>query len=254
MLRTRIIPTLLLRNDSLVKTRSFKNFSYIGDPCNTVRIFNELEVDELVFLDITATRARKEPNFKLLAEIANECFMPVAYGGAIRSFEQAKRVFQLGFEKIVINSGAVENPSIVTQLATHFGSQAIMVSIDVRKDFFGNQRVFTRSGTKNTRLDPVVWAREVESCGAGEILLTSIAHEGWWSGMDIDLIRSGSQAVHIPVIAHGGAGSLSDISGAVKQGKASAVALGNMVVYQKKNEGVLVNFPSAKALEAQLYG
>lgn len=249
MLRTRIIPALLLRNESLVKTRGFKNFTYIGDPCNTVRIFNELEVDELAFLDITATRDRRAPNFELLADIANECFMPLSYGGGIRNFEDAKRVLKMGFEKIIVNSYAVENPEFVTTLARHFGNQAIVVAIDVKKDLLGHPKVFTRAGTKNTHLNPVEWAKQAEVLGAGEILLTSVDREGAWQGMDIDLTRAVSTAVSIPVIAHGGAGAVAHIGDAVKQGGASAVAIGSMVVFQKKDMGVLVNFPDKGALE-----
>lgn len=249
MLRTRIIPALLLRNESLVKTKNFNKFSYIGDPCNTVRIFNELEVDELVFLDIMATRAGRGPNFDLLADIANECFMPLGYGGGIRNFEDAKKILKMGFEKVILNSYAVENPEFITTVSKYFGNQAVVVSMDVKKDILGRKRVFTKSGRKNTGLDPVVWAREVEKRGAGEILLTSIDREGTWRGLDIDLIRTVTDAVNIPVIAHGGAGTIADIGNAVTKGKASAVALGNLIVFQKKDMGVLVNFPDKKALE-----
>ena len=133
MLRTRIIPTLLLRNESLVKTMRFGKFTYVGDPCNTVRIFNELEVDELLFLDITATLEKRSPNLRVLADIASECFMPLGYGGGIRTLEDAKSVFDIGFEKIVINSYAIENPDFIRQLASTYGSQAVIVSIDVKK-------------------------------------------------------------------------------------------------------------------------
>ncbi len=249
MLRTRIIPALLLRHESLVKTRNFRNFTYVGDPCNTVRIFNELEVDELCFLDITATNERKGPDFELLADIADECFMPLSYGGGVRCFEDAQRILKMGFEKIILNSYAVENPDFIRQLADHFGSQAIVVSIDVKRDFWGRLRVYTHSGRRKTHLDPVTWAQKVEALGAGEILLTSIIHEGTWQGMDLALIKSITSAVSIPVIAHGGAGTVEHIGAAVKQSDASAVALGSMVVFQKKDMGVLVNFPDKAVLE-----
>jgi cyclase len=150
MLRIRVIPALLLRNESLVKTRQFGRFTYVGDPCNTVRIFNELEVDELVFLDITATREQRAPNLALLADIANECFMPLGYGGGIRRFEDAQAILRLGFEKIILNSYAVEKPPFITELARHFGSQAVIVSIDVKRTILGHYRVFTRAGTAAT--------------------------------------------------------------------------------------------------------
>lgn len=252
MLRTRVIPALLLRNESLVKTVRFGKFTYVGDPCNTVRIFNELEVDELLFLDITATRERRSPNLKVLADIANECFMPLGYGGGIRSLDQAKAIFDIGFEKIALNSSAVDHPDLITEIASHSGSQAVIVSIDVKQGLLGRQTVRTQSGKHNTHHDPVAWARAVESRGAGEILLTSIDREGTWDGFDLDLVSRVATAVHIPVIAHGGAGNVEHIGQVVKKAHASAVALGSMVVFQKKGMGVLVNFPDSKTLEAVL--
>ena len=252
MLRTRVIPALLLRNESLVKTVRFGKFTYVGDPCNTVRIFNELEVDELVFLDITATREDRAPNLALLADIANECFMPLGYGGGIRTFEQAQAILRLGFEKVIINSHALEQPGFITELADHFGSQAVIVSIDVKCDLLGHAHVYSRAGSKNTHRDPLAWAREVERLGAGEILLTSIDREGSWDGFDLNLVRSVTDAVQVPVIAQGGAGTLGHIGAAVKQAGASAVAVGSMVVFQKKGMGVLVNFPDPVRLAEAL--
>ena len=252
MLRTRIIPALLLRNESLVKTVRFGRFTYVGDPCNTVRIFNELEVDELVFLDIAATREGRAPNLKVLADIANECFMPLGYGGGIRSVEQAKAVFDIGFEKVVINTYAAERPEFIGELAEQYGNQAVIASIDVGKSAWRGHRVRIRSGRGRTSLEPVSWARELERRGAGEILLTSIDREGTWSGFDLDLVRSVTEAVSIPVIAQGGAGTVEHIAQVVKRAGASAVALGSMVVFQKKGMGVLVNFPDAQTLAEAL--
>lgn len=246
MLRTRIIPALLLMNDSLVKTVRFGKFTYVGDPCNTVRIFNELEVDELLFLDISATREKHIPNFKLLADIANECFMPLSYGGGVRTFDIAKTILGIGFEKIAINSFAAEQPYFITKLAEYFGSQAVIASIDVKKDICGRYRVRTHGGRKTQDRDPVEWAQELQGLGAGEILLTSIDREGTWKGFDIELVRAVSGAVNIPVIAHGGAGSMDHVEAVVKYGGASAVALGSMVVFQKKGMGVLINFHDVK--------
>lgn len=248
MLRVRVMPILLLHDESLVKTTRFGKFVYIGDPCNTVRIFNELEVDELIFLDILATRKGTGPNYKLLAEVASECFMPISYGGGIHSFEQAKRAFDIGIEKVAVNAACFEAPKVISEISGHFGSQAVIASMDVRKPLWGAPRVFRKNGRKNTGQDPVSWARRVEELGAGEILLTSIDREGTWEGFDLDLIRAVSDAVDIPVIAHGGAGCVAHIGAAVKQGKASAVGLGSMVVLQKKGMGVLVNFPSQQEL------
>ena len=252
MLRTRIIPALLLRNESLVKTVRFGRFTYVGDPCNTVRIFNELEVDELIFLDIAATREGRAPNLKVLADIANECFMPLGYGGGIRSLDQAKAIFDIGFEKVVINTRAVEQPDFIAELAAQYGSQAVIASIDVKQGLGGRKLVRICSGRRRTSRDPVAWAKEVEARGAGEILLTSIDREGTWSGFDLDLVKSVADAVRIPVIAHGGGGSVEHIGAVVKRAGASAVALGSLVVFQKKGMGVLVNFPDRKQLEQAL--
>jgi cyclase len=248
MLQTRVIPALLLRDDALVKTVQFKKPGYIGDPINTVRIFNELEVDELVFLDITATNEKRQPNLKILSEIANECFMPLAYGGGLTDFENVKAIFSIGFEKVVLNTVMHNNPGFITQVAEHFGNQAVVASIDVKKNLFGKYEVWSHAGKTNTKKNPVAWAQEVEKLGAGEILLTSIDREGTWSGFDIELIRKVSESVSVPVIAHGGAGNLSHISQVVNEGNASAVALGSMVVYQQKGMGVLVNFPDEQKL------
>lgn len=248
MIRTRIIPALLLKDESLVKTVRFGRFTYVGDPCNTVRIFNELEVDELLFLDIRATTGHTAPNLKVLAEIANECFMPLGYGGGIRTFETAKAVFEIGFEKVAVNTYALENPVFITQLAEHFGSQAVMASIDVKKDVLGKYKVYTHAGSKLSGRNPVEWAQELEARGAGEILLTSMDREGTWQGFDIELVKSVTKAVRIPVIAHGGAGKSEHIRDVVHTGGASAVALGSMVVFQKKGMGVLINFQDYNTL------
>lgn len=252
MLRTRVIPALLLRDESLVKTVGFKDFTYVGDPANTVRIFNELEVDELLFLDISATPEKRKPNLIVLSDIANECFMPLGYGGGIASLDDAKQVFDVGFEKIALNSSALNRPELISEIARHCGSQALIVSIDVKTNWLGKHTVRTLGNQKDTGLDPVVWAQQAEQLGAGEILLTSIDREGSYAGFDIELISAVTGSVSIPVIAHGGAGKVEHIREAVKVASASAVALGSMVVFQKQSMGVLVNFPSTTELAETL--
>ncbi|MCL4641621.1 MULTISPECIES: AglZ/HisF2 family acetamidino modification protein [Olivibacter] len=252
MLQTRLIPCLQLIDDALVKTVKFGKHGYIGDPINTVRIFNELEVDELCFLDIRATLEKRTPNFKILHEIADECFMPLSYGGGVKDLITAKTILSIGFEKIVINSAAHDNPTLITEIANHFGSQSVVASIDTKKNFWGKQMVYSHDGSKKTGKDPVIWAKELESRGAGELLLTSIDQEGTWSGYDLDTIRKVTEAVRIPVIANGGAGKIDHIVDAVKVAGASAVALGSMVVYQQKGLGVLVNFPDRSVLSKRL--
>lgn len=254
MLRTRIIPCLQLIGESLVKTIKFDKYGYIGDPINTVRIFNELEVDELVFLDIVATNDQRSPNLRLLAEIANECFMPLGYGGGLNNFQIVKDIFSIGFEKVVLNSVCYEQPQFVTRVAEHYGNQAVVVSVDVKKNIWGNYEVFSHSGKRRQKKNLIEWVVELEQLGAGELLLTSIDKEGTWSGFDVNLIKRVTEAVGIPVIAHGGAGNIQHIGEVVKQGHASAVALGSMVVYQQKGMGVLVNFPDEADLINVLNG
>ncbi len=252
MLRTRVIPCLLLREDALVKTIKFKKYNYIGDPENTVRIFNELEVDELVFLDILASKTNQKIKFNTLKNIAAEAFMPLAYGGGIRTFEEAKKILSIGYEKLIINSSAVESPEFITELSMHFGNQSIIGSIDVKKNFFGKYKVVTHGASKKTGLDPVEWAVELEKRGVGELLITSVDKEGTWNGYDVELIKQISKHVTVPVVANGGAASVENIQEVVKVGGASAAAVGSMVVYQKKGYGVLVNFPDNSELEKLL--
>lgn len=252
MLRTRIIPCLLLKNESLVKTVKFKEYNYIGDPVNTVRIFNELEVDELMFLDIFASKENRKINFKILRDIANECFMPLSYGGNIKSLEDAKKIFEIGFEKVVINSNAFNNLKLIEEIAKYFGNQSVVGSIDVKKSFFGRQKIYSHHGRQKQNIDIVQWAKQLENAGVGELLITSIDKEGSWNGFDIELLKSITQNVQVPVISHGGCGTIAHISEAVKQANVSACAVGSMVVYQKKGMGVLVNFPDKKSLEEVL--
>jgi imidazole glycerol-phosphate synthase subunit HisF len=252
MLLTRVIPCLLLKDNGLVKTVKFKNPSYVGDPINTVRIFNEKEVDELIFLDIQASVQKKEPNFKLLAEIANECFMPLAYGGGLRNMDQVKRIFSIGLEKVVINSYAYENPAFISEIAKIYGNQAVIASVDVKKNLFGKNVLVSKSATDKQSVNLIDWAKEMEQRGAGEIMLTSVDREGTWQGYDTELIHSLTEAVTVPVIANGGAGNLQHIIDGKRKGSASALALGSMVVYQKQGMGVLINYPDRKILEREL--
>lgn len=252
MLRVRVIPCLLLRQGTLVKTVRFRDPAYIGDPINTVRIFNELEVDELAFLDIGASVEQRAPDLGVLQQIADECFMPLSYGGGIRDLVTAERILQIGFEKVIINSAACDNPALITELARRFGSQAVIGAIDVRRTLLGGYRVSSRSATREHPRPAVEWAQELERRGAGELLLTSVEREGTWQGLDLQLTARVADAVGIPVIAHGGAGNIEHIRAAVHGGHASAVALGSLVVYQAQGRGVLVNFPDKAALARAL--
>jgi len=251
MLRVRVMPCLLLRNSKLVKTVRFKDPNYIGDPINAVKIYNDKEVDELIILDITATVDNRQPNYKAISEISSECFMPIVYGGGIKSIEEMRRIYIQGVEKIAINSFAIENPEIIRKASGMFGNQSVVVAIDTRKKMIGGYEVMSHSGRKGTNMNPISWAKEVEALGAGEILLTSIDRDGTYEGYDTELIRSVSQSVNIPIIACGGAGKMEDFAKAVEAG-ASACAIGSMAVYQSKGKGVLINFPTQSELKSAL--
>lgn len=251
MLRTRVMPCLLLRGSALVKTIRFKDASYIGDPVNTVRIFNEKEVDELIVLDITATPNGTPPRFELIEEIAGECFMPVCYGGGITSVDQMRRILQSGIEKVALNTAALADPSVMQRAADAFGSQCIVASLDVKRSRWRGEKVFGRGGRERTALDPVEAAQRAEAHGAGEILLTSIDRDGTMSGYDLDLVRRVAEAVSIPVVANGGAGEVTHFRQAVDAG-ASAVAAGSMVVYQGPHRAVMISFPDRGELRRAL--
>jgi imidazole glycerol-phosphate synthase subunit HisF len=250
--RIRVIPVLLLKNGGLVKTIRFKNPTYIGDPINAVKIFNEKEVDEIVLLDIDATIQNREPDFDKIKEICSEAFMPFAYGGGIKNIDQIKKLFQTGIEKIIINTEAFFNPKLIEQAAVIFGNQSIVVSIDVKKNLFGNKMVMIKSGTYNTRNSAIEYSKKIENYGAGEIILTSVDHEGRYKGYDTELIKEVSEAVSIPVVANGGAANTGDFFEAINSG-ASAVAAGSIFVYRSNSRGILINYPSQKELTNDLF-
>lgn len=250
MLATRLMPCLLMSNGALVKTVKFKNPTYVGDPINAVRIFNQKEVDELILLDIEATTHHRGIDYETLEKLVTECFMPICYGGGVNSIEDMRRLFNLGIEKVSLGTAAFENPDLIRQAAAEFGNQAIVVSIDVKKGLLGGYSVRTRQGTKDTKMHPVAASQYVEKLGAGEILLYSIDRDGTWSGFDLKLVQEVVNAVRLPVVATGGAGSLADVQSVVQQGGASAVAIGSMAVFQGKDLGVLIKFPSRKDQDA----
>jgi len=252
MLKARVIPALLLRGTGLVKTRQFKDPKYVGDPINAIKIFNDKEVDELVLLDITASVEGRGPAFSIIEEVASECFMPLAYGGGIRTVEDIRRILKLGVEKVVLNTMAWRDPEILRQASKEFGSQAVVASIDVRKKLLGGYQVCADRGVRDLRADPVAYARRMQEIGAGEILLTSVDRDGTMKGYDLDLLSRVTSAVSIPVIAAGGAGSVADFGAAVKQGGASAVAAGAMFVFHGPHRAVLITYPSQQELSAGL--
>ncbi len=240
----RVIPCLLLRNNGLVKTIRFKDSVYVGDPLNAVRIFNEKEVDELIFLDIDATSEKREPSFGLISKIASECFMPFSYGGGIGTLQQIEDIIKSGAEKIIINTQAYQKKNFIREAADRFGSSTIVVSVDVRRKTIDGYTVYINGGRQNTGKKPVEYVKEMEDQGAGEIFINSIDRDGTMEGYDLELIKSVSKAVTIPVIACGGAGNLNDLRLAFREGGASAVAAGSFFVFQGKRRAVLITYPS----------
>lgn len=249
MRRIRIIPVLLLEKGGLYKTVKFKNPNYIGDPINAVKIFNEKEADELLLLDFRASADKRKIDFSKITEIASEAFMPMAYGGGITKLDEAKKVFDCGYEKVVLNSVLFENNSLVEGIAAIYGAQAVVGSMDVKKNIFGKNVVYSHSGRNKTGFSPLEWATKLEEFGVGEIIINNIDKDGTWEGYNLEIIASVSAKVKVPVIACGGAGSLEDFRKAVDAG-ASAVAAGSMFVYQKKGMGVLISFPSTLKLQS----
>jgi cyclase len=238
----RVIPCLLLRNTSLVKTIRFKNPIYVGDPRNAVKIFNEREVDELVLLDIQATPQNTAIQYDLIREIVTEAFMPIGYGGHVTNVDDARKLVTLGIEKIILCTAAAQNPLLVSQLARVIGSSSTVVCIDYKKNPRGKHEVFVHGGRKGTGKDPVEFGREMEKCGAGDLIINPIDRDGTLQGYDLPLVQAIAQSVGIPVIACGGAGKLDDFRLAVKAG-ASAAAAGSIFVSQGKHRAVLINYP-----------
>lgn len=249
MLKARVIPCLLLKDGGLVKTIRFADPVYVGDPINTIKIFNDKEVDELLLLDITATRERKGPAFGTIAQIASECFMPVCYGGGISSLEQAKRIISLGIEKVAINHAAISNTSLVREIADALGSQAVVAAINVKKNWRGKFRVFDSGTGKLTDLDPFDHADRLVAMGAGEVLVNDVDRDGTQQGYNLDLIRGYTQRLPVPVIACGGAWTTDHLRQVVKESGASAAAAGSMFVFQGPHRAVLVSYPPYAELE-----
>lgn len=248
MLKNRVIPALLLKNGGLVKTTRFKDPKYVGDPINAIRIFNEKQVDELMVLDITASRERREPNYALIEQFAGECFMPLAYGGGIRSIEQAQRLFASGVEKICLQSAALENLDLVTQLSDRFGSQSVMVSIDIKRNWLGNLKHYNTKAMKTTNMNWLELLKSFVDAGAGEVLLNAVHKDGTLMGPDLDLIQTASKVIEVPLISVGGISSLEEIREAIKAG-ASGVAAGAFFVYYGPHRAVLITYPKYEDIE-----
>jgi cyclase len=250
MSRPRIIPVVLIDGRGhAVKTIKFKNRVDLGDPVNTVSIFNEFRVDELVLLDIQATNSRRLISLDFLEAIASEARMPFSVGGGVTCLEDIRKILSIGAEKVVISSAAIERPEFVREAANEFGSSSIIVCLDVKSNFFGKKEIYINSGKRNAKLNPLSTALMMEKMGAGEILVQSIDHDGQMKGYDFSLVEEISSSVGIPVIALGGAGSLQHMVDIYRTTFISAVAAGSLFVFQGEERGVLVNYPSKRDLD-----
>jgi cyclase len=244
MLRPRIIPCLLVRDKGLVKTVQFKEHKYIGDPINAVRIFNEKESDELMVMDIDATRDNREPDYKMIENLAAECRMPLCYGGGVKTVEQAQRIFSLGVEKIAISSVAVSNPGLVAEIARRVGSQSVVVVLDVKKKLFGGYELYTHNGKKASGKSPFEFAARMEELGAGEIVVNSIDQDGMMKGYDMNLVEKIRKSITLPLTVLGGAGSLADIGKLISGYGVIGAAAGSLFVFKGIYKAVLINYPN----------
>lgn len=250
MMKPRVIPVLLLSQDGLVKTKKFKQPRYVGDPINAIKIFNDKEVDELVLLDIDASKRGQGPNYAAIESVANECFMPFAYGGGVSTVEQIRTILKMGVEKVIINTAALKDMRLITQAASEFGSQAIVVSVDVKKNFWGSYKLFSAAGISCPKYSVLDYVRALETAGAGELVLNSVDRDGLMSGYDDSLVRQVSDALTIPVVALGGAGSLSDMRHVIESGRCAAVAAGSMFVFHGAHKAVLITYPTFEEISA----
>ncbi len=244
MLRPRIIPCLLIHKGGLVKTIQFGDPKYVGDPLNAVRIFNEKEVDELMVLDIDASRLGHPPNMTLIGQLAAECRMPLCYGGGVKAVEQIEELIALGVEKVAVSSAAVDDPELITRAAERVGGQSVVAVIDVKATgFFRNQEVVTLNATRRTGLDPVLFARKLQDLGVGEIVINSVDCDGKMHGYDLDLIDRVRQTIGVPLTVLGGAGSLDHIRELLQHYPVIGAAAGSLFVFKGKYRAVLINYP-----------
>jgi imidazole glycerol-phosphate synthase subunit HisF len=246
----RVIPVLLLRNMGIVKSVQFKNHRYIGDPINAVRIFNDLKADELSFMDILASKEKRCISLDFVKKVGDEANMPFGVGGGIRNLHDIEMILKAGAEKVIINTFATKNPEFIKEASSEFGSSTIVVSIDVKKSILGKYQVYILSGSMVTKYNVIEFAKLIEEMGAGELLLNSIDRDGMMSGFDLDLIKSVSEVVRIPVVAMGGAGKYEDLAKAINLGYASAVAAGSLFVFHGTRKAVLINYPTREELKS----
>jgi cyclase len=249
MTRARVIPVLLLDNQGLYKTMKFSDAKYIGDPLNAVKIFNEKQCDELIILDISASKKRKKPNFSLIKEIASECFMPLAYGGGIETLQDIEITLKSGVEKVILNTALIANPSFLKEASKAFASSTLVASVDIRKNLLGKPLIHSHAGLKIKYADPLEFSKYIEDQGAGEIMINSIDRDGLMIGYDLDLIKKISAAISIPLIAAGGCRDLADIHMLFNLTNASAAAAGSFFVFHGKHRAVLISYPSPEEID-----
>jgi cyclase len=245
---------LLLDGRGLVKTVKFKDARYVGDPINAIKIFNDKFVDEIIFLDISASRENRSPDFDYLAQICSECFIPFCYGGGIKSIDDAEKLFSLGVEKISLNTAVIKNPKLIANCAQKFGSQSIVVTVDVHKGLLGSYHVMQNNGKTKSDLNLFEYIKKVEELGAGEIVINSVDRDGTQLGYDVKLLAKIASVVTIPVIACGGAGSITDMVRAKQMTDISAFAAGSLFVFKGKHRAVLINYPAQSELKEFFIG
>ena len=243
MLRPRIIPVLLYQDGGLVKTVKFKDPKYIGDPLNAVRIYNEKEADELIFLDIDSTVKNISPNYKLIERIANQARMPICYGGGIKTTDQAKKIFSLGIEKIALSSEALLNPSIITEIASKVGSQSVVIVLDIKRNLLGRYGLYTHNGTKKSKVDLKIYVKNLYELGAGEIVINNIDRDGLMKGYDIDLVSYISSLTNLPITTVGGVGNVEHFQYILKKCDITGLGSGSLFVFKGKYKAVLINYP-----------
>lgn len=248
MLQNRVIPVLTIQNNLLVKTHKFSKPKYIGDPLNAVRIFNDKEVDEILLIDISASRENKSPNFELIENISSQCLMPLTYGGGIKTISDAKRIFSIGVEKISLQSAAFENPEIIYQLSEIFGQQSIILSIDIKRTFLNQLKIYNYLTGKKSSKDLMETIKEFIGLGVGEVLLNSVDKDGVLKGPDLELIELISEKIDIPLIALGGVSRLEDMRDLINAG-ASAVAAGSFFSFYGPHKAVLLTYPKPYEIE-----
>ncbi len=250
MHRARIIPVLLLKGHGLVKSQRFTDYTYVGDPMNAIRIFNEKETDELILLDIMASKSGRGPDMEYLRKLTDECFMPLAYGGGITTIDQMHELFRMGIEKVILNSAVLDNLNLVSEAASVFGRQSVVGCIDYTNKILGGRKTFSHTGQKAKISNPMDFAKALEDAGCGEIMIQHVDRDGMQTGFDLDFCHQMAKTVSIPVVACGGGGTLEHFRSVLLDGQVSAAAGGSFFVFRGKHRAVLITYPKPDDIEA----